>query len=245
MAAWETRASFTVGDRNRDQGMSASATARIGAAVVGIAPLVLLAGFVYHPYISPPTDEAAIAAAAAADPTRWALAHLAIGVGYGLTVLAFLAIRRHLREAGEDRWSARALPALALGSTLFAILTGMEITLAAAAEHGGDVQAIQASLFPWFLPVLLLGAISFALGAFGFARAMARSAVLSTGPTRMVAGALLVMAGARFLPLSPAPYVIAAAGIVGLWPLAYVMWRQRTRAAAPATSARADLSART
>jgi hypothetical protein len=223
VAASQTRATWK----------SESATPRIGAAVVWIAPLVLLAGFAYHPYISPPTDEAAIAAAAAADPTRWALAHLAIGVGYGLMVLAFLAVRRHLGAAGEDRWSPRALPPLALGSTLFAVLTGMEISLAAAAERGADVQAIQAALFPWFLPVLLTGAASFALGAFGFARAIAHSAVLRPGPTRMVTAALLVMAVARFLPLSPAPYVMAAAGLVGLWPLAYVMWRHRTGAAAP------------
>lgn len=212
----------------RDRRLFASSNPRLGAAIVGIAPAVLVAGFFYHPYISPPLDEAAIAAAAASGPTRWALAHLAVGVGYGLMVLAFLAIRRDLRAAGEDRWSPRALPSLALGSTLFAILTGMEITLAAVAERGGDVQAIQASLFPWFLPILLTGAVSFALGAIGFAWGIARSAVLSPGPTRMVAGALLVMAVARFLPLSPAPYVIAAASIVAMWPLAFVMWRQAT-----------------
>jgi hypothetical protein len=241
MATSETRSPFRVGDRNRDLGTHASATTLIGAGIVGLAPLVLLAGFAYHPYISSPTDEAAIATAAASDPTRWALAHVAIGVGYGLMVLAFLAVRRYLRAAGEDRWSPRALPPLALGSTLFAILTGMEIALAAAAEAGADVQAIQASVFPWFLPVLLIGAVSFALGACGFAEGIARSAVLSPGPTRMVAGALIVMAVARFVPLSPAPYVIAVAGIVGLWPLALVMWRQRTQAGPRAAPVQAEV----
>jgi len=205
--------------------MSAMTRARFAMTIVAVAPAVLFAGFIYHPYISPPTDEAAIAAAAASDTMRWQLAHLTIAVGYGLVVLAFLASRSYLREVGEERWSVMALPPIVLGSTLFVILTGMEIALAAVAETGGDVQAVQAALFPWFVPILLTGAVSFALGAFGFAMGIARSAVLSPGLTRAVAGALLVMAVARFIPLSVAPYVIAAAGVVALWPLAFEMWR--------------------
>ena len=205
--------------------MSAMTRARFAMTIVAVAPAVLFAGFIYHPYISPPTDEAAIAAAAASDTMRWQLAHLTIAVGYGLVVLAFLASRSYLREVGEERWSVMALPPIVLGSTLFVILTGMEIALAAVAETGGDVQAVQAALFPWFVPILLTGAVSFALGAFGFAMGIARSAVLSPGLTRAVAGALLVMAVARFIPLSVAPYLLATAGVAALWPLAYEMWR--------------------
>jgi len=205
--------------------MSAMTRARFAMTIVAVAPAVLFAGFIYRPYISPPTDEAAIAAAAASDTMRWQLAHLTIAVGYGLVVLAFLATRSYLREVGEERWSVMALPPIVLGSTLFVILTGMEIGLAAVAETGGDVQAVQAALFPWFVPILLTGAVSFALGAFGFAMGIARSAVLSPGLTRAVAGALLVMAVARFIPLSVAPYLMATAGVAALWPLAYEMWR--------------------
>lgn len=57
-----------------------TARGRLRAAAVAIAPAVLLTGFFYHPYISPPVDPAAIAAAAAADPTRWGLAHLTVAV---------------------------------------------------------------------------------------------------------------------------------------------------------------------
>jgi hypothetical protein len=199
--------------------------ARFPAAMVAIAPAVLLVGFVYHPYISPPTDEAAIASAAASDTMRWGLAHLAIAAGYAFAVLAFLAIRDHLREAGEERWSVRALPFIILGSMLFVVLTGMEFALLAAAETGGDVQAAQAALIPWFVPILLTGALSFALGAFGFAMGIARSKILSPQLARVVVGALVVMAAARFVPLAVAPYVIAAAGSLALWPLAYEMWR--------------------
>ncbi|HEV8648979.1 MAG TPA: hypothetical protein VG276_06125 [Actinomycetes bacterium] len=205
--------------------MSATTKARFRIAIVAVAPAVLLVGFIYHPYGSPPTDEAAVAAAAASDTMRWQLAHLTIAVGYGLATLAFLAIRSYLREVGEERWSVLALPPIVLGSTLFVILTGMEVALAAAAETGGDVQAIQAALFLWFVPILVTGALSFALGAFGFAMGIARTAVLSPGLTRLVVGALLVTAIARFVPLSVAPYVMAAAGVVALWPLAFEMWR--------------------
>jgi hypothetical protein len=55
---------------------------------VVVAPAVLFAGFVYHPYVSNATDAEAIASAVIADTTRWGLAHLAIGVGYALMVLA-------------------------------------------------------------------------------------------------------------------------------------------------------------
>jgi hypothetical protein len=198
---------------------------------------VLLVGFFYHPYISPPTDPVAIAAAAAPDTTRWGLAHLAISVGYGLVVLAFLAIRSYLSEAGEERWSILVLPFIVVGSTLFVVLTGMEIGLMAAAETGADVQAVQSALFPWFIPILLTGALSFALGVLGFAMGIIRSGVLGPRLTWIVVGALVVMAVARFVPLSVAPYVIAAAGIAALWPLAYEMWKY-PEPAQPATQAR-------
>jgi hypothetical protein len=217
--------------------MSATTRARFRAAIVAIAPAVLLGGFVYHPYIAPPTDPAAIAAAAASDTARWGLAHLAIAVGYGLAVLAFLAIRSYLHEAREERWSVPALPFIVVGSTLFVVLTGMEIGLLAAAETGADVQAVQSALFPWFIPILLTGALSFALGVLGFAMGIIRSGVLGPRLTWIVVGALVVMAVARFVPLSVAPYVIAAAGIVALWPLAYQMWKY-PEPAQPATQPR-------
>ncbi len=81
--------------------MFVTTRARFRAAIVAIGPAVLLAGFVYHPYVANATDTAAIAAAAAADTTRWGLSHLAIGVGYGLAVLAFLAIRSYLSRGGR------------------------------------------------------------------------------------------------------------------------------------------------
>ena len=99
----------------------------------------MFAGFVWHPYTAVP-DETTIAAAVAADTTRWGLSHLTIAVGSGFTALAFLAIRSHLSEAGEQRWSVLALPFIVMSITLFAVLPGMEFAALAAAETGADVR---------------------------------------------------------------------------------------------------------
>jgi hypothetical protein len=207
--------------------MATTTSARFRAAIVAIAPAVLLAGFVSHPYIGMgPPDPAAVAVAVMSDTTRWGLAHLTVSVGSGLAFLAFLAIRSYLREAGEERWSTLAVPFIVIGSTLFALLPGLEFAPLAAAETGGDVQAAQAALLPWFVPILVTGAVAFELGVLGFAWGLARSRVLSPRLTRLVVGALLVMAAARFVPLNAVQfYVQGAAGIVALWPLAYQMWQ--------------------
>ena len=206
--------------------MSTTTRVRLRAAIVAFAPGMLLAGFVYHPYVANATDEAALAAAVASDTTRWGLSHLAIGAAYGLVALAFLAIRSYLRDAGEERWSVLALPFAVMGSALFMILTGMEFAPLAAAETGGDVEATQSELIPWFVPILATGGISFAFGALGFAMAIMRSRMLNAQLTRLVVGALVVMAAVRFVPLGAAQYVIGVAGVVALWPLAAEMWKR-------------------
>src|SRR5829696_3866329 len=206
--------------------MSTTTRARIRAAIVAIAPAVLLFAFVYHPYIANPTDKAAVAAALTSDTARWGLTHLAVGVGCGFAVLAFLAIRSYLREAGEDRWSILGLPFIVMGSTLFAFLPAMEIAMLAAAEEGADVQAVLTALDSWWFPILLTAAATFAIGVFAFAKGIADSRILSRRLSRLVVGALVVMAVARLVPLGAVQfYVQGAAGIVALWPMAYEMWK--------------------
>jgi hypothetical protein len=201
--------------------------ARFRAAIVVIGPAVLLAGHFYHPYIDPPTDPAALAAAAASDTTRWGIAHVVIGLGFALVVLAFLAVRSFLREAGEERWSGLGLPFIVVGGVLFAMLPGMEFATLAAARTGADVQAAQTALFPWFVPILLTAALTFGLGAISFAVGILRSGVLDPAQTRLVVGALVVMSVARVVPLAPAGHVVSLASVVALWPLAYEMWERR------------------
>ncbi len=214
--------------------MSQATRARFGAAIVALAPAVMLAGLFAHPYIATLPDEAGVAEAVAADTTYWGLVHLTAAVASGLLVLAFLAIRSYLREAGEERWSILALPFIVVGSTLFAVLPGMEFVSLAATEAGADAEAAQAALAPWFIPIMVTGAITFAVGVFAFAKGIADSRVLSRRLTRLVVGALVVMAVARFVPVGAVQfYVQGAAGIVALWPLAYEMWKH-PEAARPA-----------
>jgi hypothetical protein len=201
--------------------------------VVVVAPVVLLVAFVTHPYLSGrlPND-AGVAEAVAAGPTRWGAVHLATVVASGLIILAFLAVRTYLREAGEDRFSALGVPFVVIGSTLFAVLPGMEFAPLAAAETGAttaEIEAVQEALASWFMPVLVTGALAFAIGVFAFARAISITTVGSRGLTRVVVTALIVMAVSRFVPLAAAQfYVQGVAVIVAMWPLAYAM---RTQAA--------------
>ena len=214
--------------------ISATTRARLGAAIVALAPAVMLAGLFAHPYIATLPDEAGVAEAVAADTTYWGLVHLTAAVASGLLVLAFLALRSYLREAGEERWSILALPFIVVGSTLFAVLPGMEFVPLVATEAGADAEAAQAALAPWFIPIMVTGAITFAVGVFAFAKGIANSRVLSRRLTWLVVGALVVLAISRLVPVGVVQfYVQGAAGIVALWPLAYGMWK-RPEAARPA-----------
>jgi hypothetical protein len=59
-----------------------------------------------------------------------------------------------------------------------------------------------------------------------FAKGIADSRILSRRLSRLVVGALVVMAVARLVPVGAVQfYVQGAAGIVALWPLAYEMWK--------------------
>jgi hypothetical protein len=203
--------------------------------VVVIAPVIWAAVLSYHPYLEGRMPNVgAIAEAVESDPTRWGAVHLATGVASGLLALAFLAVRAHLRAAGEDRWSAAALPFVVIGCTLYAMLPGLEFAPLAAVEVGGSAEAAQEALIPWFVPLLVAGGITFAVGMFGFALGVRRSGLLSPGVTNVVVVALGVMALSRLVPLSAVQfYVQGAAGLVALLPLAASMWRQRA-AAVPA-----------
>lgn len=199
--------------------------------ITTIAPAVMLASFIYHPHIGNPTDPdflEKLATAVSADTTRWAVAHLMTAVGSGFMMLAFLAIRSHLREAGEELWSSLGIPFIILGSTLYALLPAMEFAPLTAAETNADVQAVQFELFTWFVPVLFTGAVIFITGVACFVIGIARSGVMNRGSTWIIGVALITMAMSRFVPLSIVQfYVQGVAGIVALWPMAYLMWKQQ------------------
>ncbi|CAN5597444.1 hypothetical protein BH20ACT21_BH20ACT21_14940 [soil metagenome] len=199
--------------------------------ILVVAPAVLLAALVTHPYLSGrlPND-AAVAAAIVDGTTRWGWVHLTTSVASALIMLAFLAVRSYLREAGEDRLSALGVPFVVIGSTLFAVLPGMEFAPLAAAETGdttAEIEAMQAALASWFVPVLVSAALAFAIGVISFARAISLTTVGGRRLTRVVVAALIVMAISRFVPLAAVQfYVQGIAAIVALWPLAYAMRTQ-------------------
>ncbi len=209
--------------------MSDTSRARSQAAIVAIAPAVLVASLVTHPFIPGRLpDSAAIAQAVAADTTRWGVVHLATGVASALLVLAFLAIRVYLREVAGDRHSAVGVPFIVVGSTLFAMLPAMEFAPLAAAETGADLAGIastQAALEGWFLPLLVLGGATFAIGVVAFIRGIIAADTLSAPLTAVVTVGLVAMAASRFVPLAAVQfYLQSAAALLAFWPLAGHLW---------------------
>jgi hypothetical protein len=209
-------------------------------AILVLAPAMMLVGGGYHPWIGNPGDPGffeTLATAVAADATRWWVAHFLIAVGSGLLMIAFLAIRSYLRDAGEDRWSVVGVPFIVMGSTLYALLPAMEFAPVAALRAGADAAAVQAAQMPWFAPILLTSAALFALGVLGFVIGIVRSDVLGPWLTWIVAGALVAMAASRFFPVGVAQlYAGPAAGVVALWAMAYAIWK-RPQAPLPRPSA--------
>lgn len=207
-------------------------TSRFDASVVAVAPAALAAALLWHPHIPGRLpNETAIGDAVAAGTTRWGLAHLAAAMATGLVMLAFIAIRSYLRGAGEERWSAVGLPFIIVGSTLYAVLPGMEFTPLAAVEVGTDPRAAQAALEAWFVPVVVIGGVLFALGVLAFSKAIADSGVLGGALQGIVIAALIVMAASRLLPFAAGQfYLQSAAVVIALWPLAHRMWTQASQA---------------
>ena len=194
---------------------------------MALAPSVMLFVFVTHPFIARLPDATAVGHAVHADTMWWGIVHLLTVVGSALVALAFLAVRALLRDAGEERFSPWALPFVIVGSALYGLLPGLEFAPMAAALSGGDAEAAQAALQPWFISVLATSVLLFAIGTLGFARGIATSQILSRPLTRLVVTGLVVWAAARFVPLGAVQFHLqGVAGIVALWPLAFQMWRQ-------------------
>jgi hypothetical protein len=190
------------------------------AAVIGVAPVVLLAAFLYHPHIVFLPSAEAVAHAVQADTVRWAIAHWGVGIGSALMGVAFAALCGHLRDAGENRWSALASPFLIFAAAVYAILPGMEFTVLAAAKTGGNIVASQEAVDTWFVPTLLIAGITNAAGVFFLTRAIRASRILGDSARAVVVSALVVLAVARLVPIGPIHfYVQGLAGVIALWPI--------------------------
>ncbi len=209
------------------------ASARGSAAIVAIGPLLLLGALLWHPPLPgrlPDSD--AVAAAAAADTTQWGLSHLALAIASAMIVLAFTAVRGHLRDRGDRSLSAVGLGFVVMGSTLYAVLPGMEFSALAADKTGADLAATQDALESWFVPVLIGSSLLFAIGTTLFAAAVVRSAALGRTEALVIAGALVCFGLSRLVPVGVAQfYVQPAAALLALLPIAAEI---AARAAGPA-----------
>jgi len=205
--------------------MSNALKQRIRAGIVALAPVVLAAGFLLHPYVADFTDSAEAAAAVVSGPDRWAWAHVLIALGVVLTILAVFAIRLHLRNAGEDTWSFLTTGLITVGGGMLVALTGLEgLGGSVVAKAGGPVEAFYEAADEDWTWLFFVAIIVFSLGLLALAAAVRSSGVLSAASTWVVVAALIVGVIANFIPSSWATYVISAVAIVGFWILAASIW---------------------
>ena len=129
---------------------------KLRAAVVFVAPAVILAGFLYQPYISDFTDVAEFGETVAAGPNRWLLSRVVLATGLVLLILAVFAIRLYLHEAGEDQWSFPAVPLVTVGASVFIFVLGFRgLAGWTIAERGGGAAGIASSSISPPLPMRL------------------------------------------------------------------------------------------
>lgn len=209
--------------------------------VLAVAPVTLLLALAAHPFIEGRLpNQTAIAEQVVAGTTRWGVVHLAAALASALIAVAFLAVRRYLHEAGEDRLSGLGTPLVIVGSTLYAVMPGMEFAVLAAADTGAttaEIAEVLDAIGPWFMAVLIGSGLTFGLGAISFVGSITASKIASARIRQVVSVALIVMALSRIVPLSATQfYIHGLAAVVAMWPLAYIMRTNRKRYSAPSAS---------
>ena len=123
--------------------ISAATRARFGASIVALAPAVMLVGLFAHPYIATLPDEAAVAATATADTTRWGLVHLTVDQ---------VSESRQL-SLGTRYWSSESLSTVARiirGDTLIELLANGKTAATAPSSPYDHV----VSYLPWAQVIL-------------------------------------------------------------------------------------------
>jgi hypothetical protein len=204
--------------------MSDALKQRARAIVVGLAPLVLAAGFLLQPYVANLMDNTELAGAVEAGTTRWAWSQLLIAIGLVLTILAVFAIRLHLRNAGEDRWSFIATPLATIGAGVLVALAGMRgLGGYAVAEAGGPTEGFFQATNDWTW-LFFTALVVFSLGLLALAAAVRASGVLSRMSALVVVVALVIGVIASFIPSTWATYAASVVAVIGFWLLAGSIW---------------------
>ena len=217
--------------------MSDGAKDKLRAAVVFIAPVVLLVGFFYQPYISDFTDTVEFGEEVAAGSTRWLWSQTVIALSVVLTILAIFSIRIYLRDAGEDLWSFLAVPLVTVGAATFVFVLGFAgLAGWTVTELGGSVAGV-AEFFDevggFGDAIFIIGGILFGLGLLSLAAAVKLSGTLADSVAWLVVIALVVNVIAGFIPTGWGTYVIGVTAIVALWPIAYQMWQDASAELVP------------
>jgi hypothetical protein len=130
-------------------------------------------------------------------------------------------IRSHLRERGDGWFSGVGLGLVRVGSTLYAVLPGMEFSAIAAHEAGTDIAAAHDGLQPWLITALARCFVVFAAGTILFAVTIVRSAPRGRAEAVVIAAALVVFGVSRVIPIGVVQsYVQPVAAPLALLPLA-------------------------
>lgn len=206
--------------------MAEGTQARLRAGVVLLTPVVVLIGFLWGPYITDFTDNAAVVDEIAADTTRWSWATIISGAGLALTPLLVFSVRSYLRDAGEQRWSFIAVALVTVGAGLLAFITGSEFAVGMAIEAGASGEAVLEAREDWFIPVFAITMISFGAGWLSLAAAVRASGVLSNQLTWVVVVSLMVLTISLFIPLTGGQYLVGLSALVASWTLGIQMWNE-------------------
>ncbi len=201
--------------------MSDTTQARFRALALFSAPVVLLAGFIYHPFVADETKVQSFVDAASPDLDRWAWTHVILAIGFVLASLAVLAARHELRSAGEERWSLLAVPLLVTGNAFLVGIWFQEVDVAAVGKLGGDIEAFLRQSGTWLEPLALAGFLTMGLGWILLGVGVFRSRILNPIPSWSIAGPMVLILAGLLTPSTGGAYVFGV-GVLGfMWLLAY------------------------
>lgn len=188
---------------------------QLDALAIVAAPVVVLVAVVVHPYLSDPTDPGEIARVIGEEPGRWAWGHIALGLGIALFVLAVFALRHHLRDQGENRWSFWAVPFTTVGGGLVTFMIGVEgLGGRAAADANSALAFVEATQDWWWL--WLTGLALFSAGVILLAASVANGSLVTGMTRRLVVVALVIGVAGNFIPAGWALYVIGISTLIAL-----------------------------